>query len=237
MLIMIVYLIFNICLYVKLREKFISNIKTFKKYRLGDIITGFICKKDNNLYNNYPSIYPNSLAAKYINRVKNIKNEDEKFYNYDILYDIIDIKNKPKNGINIHLRIGDVVRGFKNGKYIFHVSSSCKNYYYGIQPKVYDKFLKFLKKETSNREIKLFYGCHVNCNKYSEKYIGDIKKIISNNGFKVKESRTFNPDTDFIEMCKSDIFIKSVGGYSNHISKIVEKNNGRVFNIKDFENK
>ena len=88
MLIMIVYLIFNNCLYVKYREKFISNIKTFKKYRLGDIITGFIYKKDNDLYNNYPNIYPNSLAAKYIYRVRNIKNEDEKFFNYDILYDI-----------------------------------------------------------------------------------------------------------------------------------------------------
>ena len=122
--IIIIYVITNIFLYKKFnKERFIANQAKYKKYQLGDIVNGYIYNKKYTIFKNYPELYPNTLAAKY---VENVKNEEKKTKNFDVLYKIIDIKNKKKNGINVHLRIGDVIKSFNNGKYVFHVSPKKK---------------------------------------------------------------------------------------------------------------
>ena len=231
MFILIVYLIANIFLYGKSKkESFISNQTKYKNYRFGDIINGYIYAKDRLRFETYGKSYPNTLASKY---VENVKNEEKKTENFDVLYKIVDIKNKTKKGINVHLRVGDVIKGFNNGKYIFHVNSS--GIYYGVQPEVYDKLIQKLKQQTRDREVKLFYGSHNYFNEFTDKYIKDVKQVFEKNGFTVTESKTFNPDTDFIEMCNSKIFVQSLGGFSIAISKIVNMNKGTVMFIKDFE--
>jgi hypothetical protein len=228
--IIILYLITNIFLYGK-REKFIDNQTKYKNYRLGDIINGHFYKSNKTKFKNYGKLYPNTLAAKY---VENVKMKSKKIENFNVLYKIIDINNKTKNGINVHLRVGDVIKNFNNGKYKFHVSLN-KKYIYGVQPIVYEKLITKLKEQTSDRNVKIFYGSHNYFNKFTTKYINDVKQVFKNNGFNVTESKSFNPDTDFIEMCNSKIFVQSLGGFSNAVSKIVNINKGQVFFIKDFE--
>ena len=201
-------------------QTFISNNKQFIDYRLGDIINGYIYKYERSNYESYHSKYPNSLASKYISKIKNLK-PDKKFRNFDILYDILEIKDKPKNGINLHLRLGDILLNFKDNKFIFKTFNK-----YGVQPEIYNKLCK---------QLNLHYGSHTTFNDTSYRYIHKVKKIFKNNGFKINESKIFNPDTDFKEMCKSDIFIQSFGGYSNSIAQIVKKNRGTVLNINDFD--
>ena len=218
MVILIVFLLANIFLYKKsLKEKFISNKAKYTDYRLGDILNGHLYEKQKKVFENYGKKYPNTIAAKY---VENVKNEEKKINNIEVLYKILDIKNKTKNGINAHLRIGDVIKEFKNGKYKFHVSKNGE-YTYGVQPIIYEKIIKEIKAKTSNRKVKFFYGSHNYFNHLSKKYINDVKQIFEKNGFTVTESKSFNPDEDFTEMCNSDLFVQSCGGFSGYISKIV----------------
>ena len=232
MVVLIAFLISNIFLYKKPKnEHFMTNKGKYTDYRLGDILNGHFYKKYIKIFKNYGKTYPNTIAAKY---VENVKNEEKKINNIEVLYKILDIKNKPKNGINLHLRIGDVIKEFNNGKYKFNVSRN-GNYTYGVQPIVYEKLIKELKEKTSDRKVKLFYGSHNYYNHLSKKYINDVKQIFEKNGFTVTESKSFNPDEDFTEMCNSDLFIQSLGGFSEAISNIVKMNNGSVLNVKDFE--
>ena len=229
--IIILYLITNIFLYrTYIKEFFISNQTKYKDYRLGDIINGYIYKKNSKSFENYGKLFPNTLASKYI---ESVKNEEKKTENFDVLYKIVDIKNKNKKGINVHLRVGDVIKGFNNNKYKFHIKGGGMPF--GVQPNLYNKLIKKLKTQTNNREVKLFYGSHNYFNKFTNKYIKDVKQIFENHGFTVTESKSFNPDIDFVEMCNSEIFIQSMGGFSIAISEIVKMNKGSVLFIKDFE--
>lgn len=122
---------------------------------------------------------------------------------------------------------------FKDNKFIFLTNKENKRY--GVQPEIYNKLCKQLTKITNVREINLHYGSHNRFNDSSYKYINEVKNIFKNYGFKINESKAFNPDIDFKEMCNSDIFIQSFGGYSHEIGKIVIKNKGFVLNIDDFD--
>ena len=99
---------------------------------------------------------------------------------------------------------------------------------------MYEKLINKLKAETSERKVKIFYGSHNYFNKFTSKYINDVKQIFIKNGFVVSESKSFDPDSDFTEMCNSKIFIQGLGGFSLAISKIVKMNKGKVLFIKDF---
>lgn len=231
LLIMLVYLIMNVFFYNNI-DTFISNNKKYKEYRLGDLISGYIYKNQPDVYKSYNINFPNTIASKYINSVKN-KPTNDKHNNINVLYEVLDIKGKDKNGINLHLRLGDSIKDYKNNKYIFYNSSSHK---YGVQPNVYDKLCKIIKEKTDNRNINVYYGSHNHFNQYSLNYLNDVKTILNNNSFIITEPKSFDPDFDFTEMCKSDIFIQSFGGYSLYISKVVNKNNGTVFFINDFDN-
>jgi len=217
----------------KISEQFISNQKKFNNYRLGDIYSGYIYQNQNELYNNYEKEYHNTIASRYISKVKRLP-YGNKFKNQAILYDIINIKNKPKNGINLHLRLGDVITGFENGKFIFFINKK-NNYKYGVQPYIYKKLCNDLIQKTSDRTLHIYYGSHNNFTKYSIDYLNVVKNIFKNNGFKLVEPKSFNPDIDFTEMSKSNIFIQSLGGYSRYISDIVKMNGGNVMYIKDYE--
>ena len=61
-----------------------------------------------------------------------------------------------------------------------------------------------------------------------------IKNIASKNKIDYEFKNNNNPDIDFIYMCNSKIFIKSGGGFSNIIGKIVKYRGGIVYSIHDF---
>lgn len=187
------------------------------------------------LYNNYGNLYPNTLATKYI---ENVKTEETPFSNFSVLYNLLSLTTTTKSGINIHLLVGDVIKSFRHGTYTFgfYLRGSKKTkYIYGVQPIVYTKLIKTLQGLTRTKDIKIFYGVHNHFNQFSVQYISDVKNIFERHGFHVRESKSFNPYTDFIEMCNSKIFVQSLGGFSRIISNIVKMNSGNVLYIKDFE--
>ena len=57
------------------------------------------------------------------------------------------------------------------------------------------------------------------------------KKTQEKNNYKVhKKLNQSDPDEDFIYMCNSKNFLKSGGGFSNLVNKMVEMNGNNVFN-------
>ena len=62
----------------------------------------------------------------------------------------------------------------------------------------------------------------------NKKYIEKIKEILKSKNFIFEEKLTGNPDKDFIYMCKSKVFIKSGGYFSQLIAHLVNRNNNLV---------
>jgi hypothetical protein len=136
---------------------------------------------------------------------------------YDLINEIILSKSKKyniksnDNKINMHLRIGDSIKDYKNGKFIYILNSSGKSYCTKIE--TIERFAPLLK--NLNKEIVLFYGQHVLSNNYhnlTSLYINKVKYILKKNN------------------------IKSGGGYSWIISNIVKKNNNIVIELDDTKN-
>lgn len=235
LILIIVLLIYNI---YYLKENFVLNDKKWLNYRLGDIITGW-----GEVYNEYTDKvhkkYPNSIGDLYINKTKNI---DKQFQNLDILIDIIDLKNKntknTKNIIALHLRIGDVILDYNNGKFEYYSSYWVNKYATEISE--LEKLIPYLKEQ--NKEVHIYYGSHQlqdstqtqNKNKIKRAnkiYLQKIRDLFNKNNIKFKEKSNGNPDDDFIEMCNSKIFIKSGGSYSHIISDVVEKKGNKVIKL------
>jgi hypothetical protein len=217
-------------------EKFSTNDQIWIDYRLEDIFYDYrklYIKKKNNLsyMDNISSKYPNSIGDKYRVETKNFENKGG---NYEILKKIIDNEKyeKPKeNDIILHLRIGDVILGYKNNKFIFRKSSNGTQYC--IPLKVVDNLLKKL---DNNKKIILVYGSHKKGkDKLSQKYINEVEKIIKKYNFNFEHKNSCNPDQDFVFMCNSKTFIKSNGNYSKIISEIVKMNGNKVIDTNNID--
>ena len=202
-------------------ELFNVNDKNWLGYRLGDII-----KYWNNLkYQKGNFEYINSIKYKYPNSIGDIylkKNISKKKNNFDLLFKIIDDKNKniKKKEISIHLRIGDVLNLDKNKNLIY----SSK---YVTKVTDIEKIIPFLK----NKKVNIFYGSHYNLKKdISEKYLNEIRTLLNKNNIKIIENNSGNPDYDLLNMCNSKIFIQSGGGFSNIIAKYIKSRGGKVIN-------
>lgn len=214
----------------------IQNQKLGYSYRLGDIVKGYIYTYEKKLFNKYTTLYPDTIASKYIIKGKEL-NIDFTKINYNLIMDIIDsykLKFNNNNTINIHLRVGDTITGYKNKKYI--ILKNKANKLYALQPIEYINIINILKKKyVKFNKIKLFYGFHTpekdsDILKYSYKYINEITTLFTNNNYTVIKTNNNHPDLDFIEMTNSKIFIQSGGGYSKLISDIVKIKNNIVIN-------
>jgi hypothetical protein len=218
------------------------NIDFYRHYRLGDFLSGYLYRKDESEYNRHLTQYKGSLVEKYHKELKKNKKILGEF-NIKILDNILKKYIYPKFDLYIHLRLGDVLSGINNGKFDF-----ARNY--NFQPNKYNLILPILKKKYNINSCKLFYGFHklkqakVWGNdpklsdelrfKNSKKYIEIVKSILKKNNIKVFDQPSGNPDKDFEEMCSCNIFIKSGGGFSNLISKIVKFRGNMVINPFDF---
>lgn len=227
--ILLIFLIIFIILslkYIKNKEKFLNNNQEWNKYRLSDIVKYWNdIRYENNKYD-----YINSIKSKYKNSIGDIylkKNTKKKKNNYSLLKNILDEKSKftrlpDKNDIILHLRIGDSLKDYINGNFIYN-----KNYATRIEK------IEKLHHLISNKRVIIIYGQHqdysnMKLKKINDIYLEKIRDIFRKNNINFKERLSGNPDEDFIYMSNAKIFIKSGGGYSNLISKMVEMNKNQV---------
>ena len=221
-LIFLIIILINLIINKNIYENLV-NEKKWQNYRLGDILKGYFIKnKEYKYINSIEYRYPNSIGDKYLKKKKKL---DLQILN-EILNEIKNKKKPNKNDIVVHLRLGDSLLDFKNNKFTY---LKYKHKTYAI---TLNKFEKTLKKLDNKKKIILVYGIHnsggIKKKKFSEIYLKKIREILKKYNFKFQERNNFNPDDDFYFMTQSKTFIKSGGGYSGIISKIVKLNGGVV---------
>lgn len=223
------------------KKEHMTNKENWLNYRLGDIIVGECYRKsyERNYFNSIGKLFPNSIAAIYNEKTINLKNN--RFYNMEILDNIIKDKtnknNIPENdNIVIHLRIGDSLVGYEKGNLIYNKRKRFKSGTYAIKLESFEKLVDYIKKniKINNKKIILVYGAHKKNEKLNNIYINEIKKILKKKNVSFTERLTGNPDDDFIFMANSKYFVKSNGFYSDLISKIIKKNEGVVIDSNNF---
>ena len=202
-IVLIIFILLLLLIYYKNKkwENFKQNENKYNNYRLGDIVSGFIRKKNINNYNKFRKTFPNTIASKYINKTSKLP-EKEKDFNFKILSNICNHSKKDlvKNDyIVVHLRLGDSLIDKINNKYIFLEKGKIAHSNGFFQPSDFQKLIDLKLKNHNCKKVFLVYGFH-NSNfnkKITEDYVHDIKKIFSNNGYIVKEKTNGNPDEDF----------------------------------------
>lgn len=210
-------IIYEYCKILKLRKVY--------PYRFGDFIKGYIYKNQKKTFFIYSKIYKNTLALKYYNEVKNIP-DDEKWNNLDILNKLTESNNNLD--VVLHLRLGDVIGDYNKETNTFNQRDGNKKYTYFYQPNVYINIVKELKK-LNIKKVNVFYGSHTDdFDENNKLYVNKIKSIFESNNIEFIESLTNNADEDFILMSNSKIFIKSGGGYSRIIGRLVLIKGGSV---------
>lgn len=207
-------------------EKFIDNDDYWKDYRLGDIFKYWIFIDQNKVLKDYP----NSIGALYLKR------NPEKKKNYKLLFKIIDEKSKnmelPKeNDLVLHLRIGDAIKDFVNGKFVYNYDWF--NISYATKIEVLEQNIDKIK----GKNVVIFYGNHMPSNRpkinknINELYLQHIRDLFKKNNISFIEKNSGNPDKDFIYMCNSKTFVQSGGGYSKLIGKYVSHKGNRVIEL------
>ena len=210
------------------------NDSKWIEYRLGDIIKGrFLMPKMQYYLDRIEKELPDSIGGLYIKRTKDLELQKRK-NNYDILRAILaekaeNIEVPSENDIVFHLRLGDIIAGFKFGEVILGKEN------WGLTLREVKGILPKVKAKTASKKIILVYGSHkTGINEIANrKYLAAIKALLQKNGFEVVDKSGTDPDYDFIYMSQSKIFIKSGGGFSRIISRIVRKNGGIVFTKDD----
>ncbi len=205
-----------------------KNKDKWLNYRLGDILRGWLKKKESTKYlNNIEKKLPNSIGAKYLKETKSL---EPKIY-YNIIKSIlIDLRyEKPDDDdIIIHLRIGDAIKDVNNNS--INYLKNRNNEVYATIVENLEKTLHLL--DNTNRCV-LVYGTHINLSKKQKEntklYLNKIRDLLKKYNFKFIEKINRNPDEDFYYMTHSRIFIKSGGGYSTIISNIITNNGGLVY--------
>ena len=236
--ILLIIILLIVLLILTKKKEHLKNIDKYHNYQLGDVIKGWMYKTSKGLYNSYPTKFPDTLATKYINEVKNLP-KNKKWNNMKVLDKLT--KRPNKLDVALHLRMGDVICKYDKKTNTFNTScgsagsKSHESYFH--QPSIYEKLFKQLKQQQNIKQIHLFYGAHTVWNEDNDKYLEIIKKIINSNGFKIIDNSNGNPDSDFINMSNSKIFIRSGqgGGFSNSISNLVKYRNNKVINPSDYK--
>lgn len=218
----------------KIREHLVNNKKKWNNYRLGDLIKGECYRKprEKKYFFSIYKLFPNSIADEYIKKTNHLKKN--RFSNIDILNEIIQKRSKNKNNLPkntdlvVHLRIGDSIKDFKNGKFVYNERKKFKSKTYAIKLDSMNKILDSIDLSKIDRII-LVFGAHLkNKEIVNELYLDKIEEIIKRRGILTIRKFSGNPDEDFIFMSNAKNFVSSNGYFSLFVSKIVERNNGLV---------
>lgn len=213
-----------------------SLVKTNTKvdYRIGDGFYALSGCKD--FRSKTLKDYPNTILSEYLNKTDKCKD-------YDTLLNIIKSKsfslpsNCPfrNNYVIIHLRIGDVMDSISND--IFEKKAyrdqdtnntrlPVSDFHYIATKYIvpldwYSHLLPYFK----NRNILIMAASHVNLSHYnnSNKYIEEVKNILSKNGNIVFTMLGGHPDNDLLSIKNCTEFIRGSGNYSKLLSELSVK--------------
>ena len=197
-------------------------------YRLGDIVTYeiYFCSKLTRFW--YKFYYKNSIATEYLSKTG-------KIYDFDILHQIVKNRSRQLKSIPsedeliFHLRIGDVVDEYNDN--IDDILEKKKTHNYLISYEDIENTTKKLKDKKLNiKKIIIVGGYHIHGNHdKSIVYVNKIKEFLEKLNYKV-ETKIGNkdPDEDFLWLANSKNFLRSKGGFSNLVNKMVELNGGNV---------
>jgi hypothetical protein len=220
--VIISYLIYKYNYYLNYINIYFSDPSNYKNYRLSDMVTA-----NNNIRNNlmgksyHLKYYPESIASKYLKQtdeINNLKvlNEIISEYNPDI--------QPPEDILVIHLRVGEILN---HSKYTVNEFLSKERNFEHNTPKNFVKPLSYYKKIIENnklpKKVKFFAGgCFCENEDKSMEYISKVKEFFEEKEFEVLPNTYFkNPDDDFVYMYRSKNFIKSGGGFSDLIHKMI----------------
>ena len=207
-----------------------------KLYRLGDMIK-YRTHRNNKSFGALYHIknFPNSIVTEYILKTRNLKGS--KSNRYSVLHKIVKSRTTPQlipneNTLVIHLRIGDVIDDSKSS--VDEMLTTYKIYtinerkWKGInyaRPFSYYKNIITNIKNLPIYNIILIGGYHIaGDHSKSEEYVNKIKLFFEQHNYNVDTRINNDPDEDFIFMSNSTYFVESGGGYSELISKMVERN-------------
>jgi hypothetical protein len=221
--IIVSYLIYKYNYYIKL---YLSDPSEYKNYRLNDMIGADTKFRNNPMGKNYHfKYYPDSIAVKYLketDEINNLKVLSRIVSEYDS-----DVK-PPDDVLVVHLRVGEVLN---HSKYTVDEFLSKERDFEHNSPQNFVKPLSYYRKIIENsklpKKVKFFAGgCFCTNEDKSMEYISKIKKFFEDNGFEIVPNTYFkNPDNDFVYMCRAKHFIKSGGGFSNLVQKMILFNN------------
>lgn len=209
----------------KNKENFLINEEKWLNYRLGD------CIKDGyNLRNRTLKNYPNSLGSKFVHKIRSLNlNIETNQDRLNVLNSIIKEEKKKytlpnEKDVVLHLRLGDILSKYNKTDFSFTKEN------WGTDLNKLESILQKIKEKHKVSKFYIVYGAHkkninVNLNK---KFLEKIKQLCKKY-FTEVILRNTDPDSDFIFMCSSKIFIKSGGGFSRYISNIVKMNNGIIY--------
>lgn len=205
----------------------------YNHYRISDMITtGY--HKDFFMGKRYHfKHYPDSIVSKYFRKTNEINR-------FDILKELVDNYKLEKkidyeNTTLIHLRLGEVIEESKySGKDFFEkqIDWSLFNTSRYVNSKKYYEYILDNNKNIPRKVIIYSGGCFSsNKSKKSKEYINLLKSFLEEREFKVINTyyNSNNPDEDFAVMSKSKHFIRSGGGYSKLVKKMVEMGGGTVY--------
>jgi hypothetical protein len=209
------------------KEEKSTEIKK-ESYRLGDFIMHKTYR--DQLMSSYLKHYPYSIAIEYLSKTKESSN-------LPILLEVIKRRKKEcpeENTLIIHLRIGDVIdhthytiNDFLYNNIGLPLENGSKGYY--VKPLQYYK-TAFASFENIDN-IVLVGGFHMNYENRSKshKYVQEIAYFFEQYNVTVEKRINGDPDEDFVYMCHAKNFIPSGGGYSLLIAKLVQMQNGKVY--------
>jgi hypothetical protein len=192
------------------------NGDEWKLYRLGDIIKVFTRGNMNHpdykkLVSDTITQFPHSLGALYGARAK-------KPFDYDVLFSIMKTPqfvkdNSPPGTCTLHLRLGDTV--------------SRPSYSRPLE--YYTTCIVPLLRQHKIDTLTIVTGSHTQENlKESSRYVDNVKTIVQQVVKNITVRAGHSPDSDFIFMATSHIFVASGGGYSRVIKNIVQRRGGIV---------
>jgi hypothetical protein len=188
-------------------------------YQLGDFIKGVTRKSRRQYWLDIPTKFPGSIAARYVEAVKD---EQDKDHRLDILDDLI--PREPNHDTVMHLRAGDAIRGYRDDKFVWI------NTWFSYQPvNLVDCCVKLCQEQV--KRVRLFCAFHNNSHqtKHTELIVEQTRQIFENHGIEVILSDWYDPDRDLTYMINSKTMIRTCGGFSAFAAHVAKMRGARVF--------
>jgi hypothetical protein len=224
---------------------FNHNPDEWAKYRLGDVISGYIAGPHGRakLVKKYENLFPTSIATEYLHRT-------QLWSNYTLLSRIIEERaaralGEQKNGntdevppvlpsgdtLVVHFRLGDTAEAA--GEELWAVGGSRGGKMY-VKPRAYyERALKEVPKHVKRVALvgSAKHGFHTDASQAanSAQYMALAHAWFAARGFEVAACAERPPDEDFVFMASSKFFLYGGGGFSHVVGECVQILGGRAF--------